>query len=92
MEYPKVFAPNVDGDNNIWKIEGYDKDFYTISEVYIYDRFGKLIYTIDKNSDGWHGDSYSGKSIPNEYWFKTILTDLNGYSIEKTGNFSLIRK
>lgn len=92
LEYPKFFTPNADGENDIWKIEGYDKDFYTISEVYIYDRFGKLIYTIDKNSDGWNGDSDNGKSISNDYWFKTILTDLNGYSIEKTGNFSLIRK
>jgi gliding motility-associated-like protein len=92
LGYPKFFTPNADGENDIWKIEGYDKDFYTISEVYIYDRFGKLIYTIDKNSKGWNGDSYNGKSISNDYWFKTILTDLNGYSIEKTGNFSLIRK
>ncbi|WP_367889211.1 hypothetical protein [Polaribacter filamentus] len=35
-------------------MEGYDKNFNTISEVYIYDRFWKLIYTIDKNSDGWN--------------------------------------
>ncbi len=82
LEYPNFFTLNADGENDIWKIEGYEKDFYTISEVYIYDRFGKLIYTIDKNFDGWNGDSYNGKSISNNYWFKTILTDLNGYSIE----------
>jgi gliding motility-associated-like protein len=92
LAYPKFFTPNEDGDNDIWKIEGYDKDFYTISEVYIYDRFGKLMYTIDKNSEGWNGDSFSQKAPSNDYWFKTILTDINGYSIEKTGNFSLIRK
>ncbi|SDR65638.1 gliding motility-associated C-terminal domain-containing protein [Polaribacter sp. KT25b] len=92
LGYPRFFTPNEDGDNDIWKIEGYNKDFYTVSEVYIYDRFGKLIYTIDKNSDGWNGDSNNGKAPSNDYWFKTILTDINGYSVEKTGNFSLIRK
>jgi gliding motility-associated-like protein len=92
LGYPKFFTPNADGENDIWKIEGYDKDFYTISEVYIYDRFGKLIYIIDKSSEGWNGDSNNGKSTSNDYWFKTMLTDINGYSIEKTGNFSLIRK
>ncbi|PQJ77574.1 hypothetical protein BTO16_11220 [Polaribacter glomeratus] len=92
LGYPKFFTPNADGENDIWKIEGYDKDFYTISEVYIYNRFGKLMYTIDKNSEGWNGDSFSQKAPSNDYWFKTMLTDINGYAIEKTGNFSLIRK
>jgi len=74
------------------RIEGYNKDFYIISEVSIYNRFGKLIYTIDENSEGWDGNSENGKSPSNDYWFKTILTDINGYSVEKIGNFSLIRK
>lgn len=92
LAYPKFFTPNEDGENDIWKIEGYDKDFYTISEVYIYDRFGKLMYVIDKNSEGWNGDFQGKKASTNDYWFKTVLTDINGYSIEKMGNFSLIRK
>lgn len=91
LAYPKFFTPNEDGDNDIWKIEGYDKDFYTISEVYIYNRFGNLMYTIDENSEGWNGNTEGKKAPSNDYWFKTILTDVNGYSIEKTGNFSLIR-
>jgi gliding motility-associated-like protein len=91
LKYPKFFTPNEDGDNDIWIIEGYDKDFYTISEVYIYNRFGNLIYTIDKINEGWNGNSEGKKSPSNDYWFKTILTDVNGYSIEKTGNFSLLR-
>jgi len=92
LGYPKFFTPNDDGDNDIWRIEGYNKDFYIISEVSIYNRFGKLIYTIDENSEGWNGNSENGKSPSNDYWFKTILTDINGYSVEKIGNFSLIRK
>ena len=91
LEYPKFFTPNEDGDNDIWIIEGYDKDFYTISEVYIYNRFGNLIYTIDKTNEGWNGNFEGKKSPSNDYWFKTILTDVNGYSTEKTGNFSLLR-
>jgi gliding motility-associated-like protein len=92
LGYPKFFTPNEDGDNDIWKIKGYNPDFYTISEVYIYNRFGKLIYTIDKNSEGWNGNSENGRLPSNDYWFKAILTTKNGYSVEKTGNFSLIRK
>ena len=92
LMYPKFFTPNEDGDNDVWRISGFDKTFYTVSDIYIYDRFGKLLHTIDSNSDGWSG-TYQNKLLPsNDYWFKTILTDINGYSVEKTGHFSLIRK
>lgn len=92
LMYPKFFTPNEDGKNDIWRISGFDKTFYTVSDIYIYDRFGKLLHTIDSNSDGWSG-TYQNKLLPsNDYWFKTILTDINGYSVEKTGHFSLIRK
>ncbi len=90
LSYPKFFTPNDDGKNDLWKIQGYDKDFYTVSDIYIYNRFGVLIYKIDANSEGWDG-RYQGKKLSsNSYWFKTILTDINGLSVEKKGSFSLI--
>ena len=91
LAYPKFFTPNEDGENDIWKLDGYDTNFYTISDIYIYDRFGNVIYIIDKNVEGWNGNSKNGKSPSNDYWFKATLTDINGYAIQKTGNFSLIR-
>ena len=64
---------------------------FTVSDIYIYNRFGILLYKIDAISIGWDG-TYKGKKLPsNSYWFKTILTDINGYSVEKKGSFSLIR-
>ena len=57
-----------------------------------FDRFGKLLYNLEQNEQGWNG-YYNGKlQPPNDYWFRASLTDSNGLSIEKTGNFSLIRK
>ena len=90
--YPKFFTPNGDGENDVWKLEGYDKNFYTISNIYIYNRFGKLIHTIDNNSEGWNGNYQSSRLPSNDYWFRVILSDINGFSEEKIGNFSLIRK
>lgn len=92
LSYPKFFTPNGDGENDLWQLEGYDKNFYTISNIYIYDRFGKLIYTIDKDSEGWDGNYQSSKLPSNSYWFRVTLYDINGFSKEKRGNFSLIRK
>lgn len=91
LAYPKFFTPNGDGENDLWTISGFDTSFYTISKISIFDRFGKLIYQIEPNSQGWNGD-YQGKKLPsNSYWFRVLLTDINGNTIEKSGNFSLIR-
>lgn len=92
LEYPRFFTPNDDGKNDYWFINGYDKDLYTLSEVYIYNRFGVLLHKIDPSSLGWNG-TYEGKKLPsNTYWFKSILIDNNGLSVEKIGKFSLLRK
>ncbi|QNM87107.1 T9SS type B sorting domain-containing protein [Polaribacter pectinis] len=91
LEYPKFFTPNNDGKNDMWNIKGYNKDQYTVTDIYIYNRFGVLIYKIDAGSSGWNG-TYNGKKLPpNSYWFQTILTDKNGLSVEKKGSISLIR-
>lgn len=92
LAYPKFFTPNNDGENDVWKITGFDKNFYNISNIYIYNRFGKLIYTIKEDDEGWNGN-YQNKKLPaNSYWFSVTLTDINGFLIQKKGNFSLIRK
>jgi gliding motility-associated-like protein len=92
LVYPKFFTPNGDGTNDVWKIDGFNKNFYTIANIYIYNRFGTLLFIIDQQNEGWNG-TYQGKILPSSsYWFKTILTDINGVSIEKIGSFSLLRK
>lgn len=91
LAYPKFFSPNGDNQNDVWQISGFDETFYTLSTVFIYDRFGVLLYKMD-NNEGWNGIT-NGKPAPsNNYWFKVTLSDINNLSIEKTGNFSLIRK
>ena len=91
LAYPKFFTPNGDGENDFWTINGFDATFYVMTKITIFDRFGKLIYQIEPNSQGWNGD-YQGKKLPsNSYWFRVLLTDINGNTIEKSGSFSLIR-
>ena len=91
LNYPKFFSPNGDGENDIWQLEGFDSSFYTTSNVYIYNRFGNLIYSKSQNSVGWDG-TFGGKQMPETtYWVRVILTDINGSSVEKFGKISLIR-
>jgi gliding motility-associated-like protein len=92
LAYPKFFTPNNDGQNDFWKIAGFDKTFYITSDILIYNRFGILLFRFNENSEGWNG-TYQGKILPStSYWFKVTLTDINGFSVEKTGSFSLMRK
>jgi gliding motility-associated-like protein len=85
--YRKYFTPNGDGINETWKILGIRSDFNANSNVYIFDRFGKLIKELDPLTDGWDG-TYLGKPMPaTDYWFRTYLED----GREFKGHFSLIR-
>ena len=92
LSYPSFFTPNEDGQNDVWQILGFNSDFYTNYTILIFDRFGKLLHKINNNEQGWNGN-YNGKLLPSgDYWFKVSYTDINDLSLEKTGNFSLIRK
>ena len=91
LGYPDFFTPNGDNENDSWMIKGYDESLYRSSNVYIYNRFGNLVFKMTENSQGWDGN-YGGKKLPEStYWFRAVLVDINGYAIEKTGKFSLIR-
>ena len=85
--YKKYFTPNNDGVNDKWKILGIRIDFNNASEIYIFDRYGKLLKQLDPITDGWDG-TYLGKPMPaTDYWFRVYLDD----GREFKGHFSLIR-
>jgi gliding motility-associated-like protein len=68
LNYPKFFTPNNDGFNDLWRIK-----FSRVEPnltVFILDRYGKLITTLESNSPGWDG-TYNGEQLPsNDYWFE----------------------
>ena len=86
--YKKYFTPNNDGTNDTWKILGIRSDFNADSNIYIFDRYGKLLKQLDPLSKGWDG-TYLGKPMPaTDYWFRVYLSE-DGREFK--GNFSLIR-
>lgn len=92
LGYPKFFTPNNDGHNDSWQILGVNKSLYSSSEVYIYDRFGKILAKINSLEQGWNGE-YNGIILPaDDYWFSSILTDKNGIQKIRKGHFSIIRR
>lgn len=90
--FKKYFTPNGDGENDFWNINGLDASNFKSVNVQIFDRFGKIIFSImDFNSLGWDGN-YNGKPlIENNYWYKATIIDNDDNIIQKSGNFSLLR-
>ena len=85
--FPKYFTPNNDGYNDTWNIKGTSEQFQPNSNVYVYNRFGKLLKQFSPLSGGWDG-TFNGKQLPNDdYWFKVTLQDGRVF----TGHFSLKR-
>ena len=82
---PNFFTPNNDGYNDTWQVSGIS--FQPASNVYVFDRFGKLIAILDPLGPGWDG-YYKGNPLPStDYWYKVELED--GRILK--GHFSLIR-
>ena len=85
--YYKYFSPNNDGINDTWQVLGLKTTFNSLSNVYIYDRYGRFLAQISGPDEAWDG-SYKGQPLPaDDYWFRLELEDGRIY----TGHFSLMR-
>ncbi len=73
--FPNFFTPNNDGYNDTWQVYGINTPSQSNSEIYIFDRYGKLLKQLTYNSLGWDG-TYNGNQMPtSDYWFYIKLGD-----------------
>lgn len=73
--FPKFFTPNGDGFNDRWHVTGINSATKLKSDVYIFDRFGKLLTQLNPIGPGWDG-SYNGTLLAeSDYWFYVKLPD-----------------
>ena len=85
LNYRKFFTPNGDSDNEFWQISGslFEPDL----QIYIYNRYGKLLTVFSGGHSGWDG-TYNGENMPtSDYWF--VVERGNGKTY--TGHFTLKR-
>jgi len=90
IDYPHFFTPNGDGINDTWAIIG--QEGIPISQIYIFNRFGKLLTQLDPDGEGWDG-TYNGSQVPaSDYWFKIIYIEgADSTQKEYKAHFSLKR-
>lgn len=85
MYIPTAFTPNSDGNNDTWEIRGAGN--FPECEVYIFNRWGSVIYYSKGYSQPWDG-TYKGDRVePGSYTFR-IETHLN--SIRYLGTITVL--
>lgn len=81
---PKFFTPNNDGSHDTFSLLGID--CFASSEVYIYNRYGKLLFSAYNSPAHWNG-TMNGKALPtSDYWYLIIIEGQ-----EFRGHFTLKR-
>jgi gliding motility-associated-like protein len=84
MEY---FTPNGDGINDVWGFKGNFNNRQPLANVYIFDRYGKLLKSFVGLEKSWDG-TFNNKPMPSQdYWYKIELPEGRILS----GNFTLKR-
>ncbi len=80
----KFITPNGDGDNDFFSLN--IAQYFTTSEVYIFNRYGKLVFSAINRNVFWDG-TFNNEDLPtSDYWYRIVLDGK-----ETTGHFSLKR-
>ena len=87
---PNAFTPNGDGMNDVWLpiMSNYGDDFY---ELYIYNRWGQLLFKSNDPNVGWDGTFNGNKLEGGVYVYAVGYHNLMGKLIKREGTITLIR-
>ena len=80
----KFFTPNNDGINDTFDLKGIES--YNSSEVYIYDRFGKVLKSAINSTFSWDGFHNDNPLPSSDYWYVIIIE-----GERRSGHFTLKR-
>ncbi len=83
----EIITPNGDGRNDTWQLR--NAWLYPDAEIFVYTRWGKLVYHSRNATDEWDG-TFNGKVLPNDSYHYVI--HLNDGSEPRTGIISIISK
>lgn len=65
-----VITPNGDGKNDKWVIATIEK--YPDNELFIYNRWGQIVYTTTKYRNDWAGTNQDGEELPTAAYYYII--------------------
>lgn len=86
---PNTFTPNGDGINDIFKV--YTAEPIGSGELWIFDRWGELLYETTNITNGWDG-TYKGKPMSmGVYVYRYNITLIDGKNLVGKGDITLLR-
>jgi len=86
--FPNSFTPNGDNDNETFGVYGINIDNF---KMYVFNRWGQLIFTANDVSDRWDG-FYKGNLCQNDvYVYKAFYKDKRGKEHNIIGKIALIK-
>jgi gliding motility-associated-like protein len=87
IEIPTIITPNNDGFNDTWQIKNID--LFPKAEVFVYTRWGKLVFhSKNLSANPWNG-TFEGTLLPTDSYHYVL--HLNDGSKPRSGVISIIR-
>jgi len=86
FEYPNVFSPNGDNQNDVWKPLLADGE-----RIYIYDRWGIKVYELSAGNQGWDGRTTAGEACTDGVYYFVLEDKDKKSSTTKKGFIQLVR-
>lgn len=88
IHVPNVFTPNGDDSNDHFII---DTEYAAAMELIILNRWGNVVFESKEVDGKWDGKINGNDAADGVYFYKYIVTGLNGDVLEGHGNVTLIR-
>lgn len=90
---PNAFSPNNDGLNDFFEAYFYNKSGYTIQSFRVHDRWGKLVYIVQRGKKvSWDGNYNNGKpAVPGVYFWYIDVEFIDGTKSIYKGDVTLLR-
>lgn len=86
---PNVFTPNNDGINDFF--HPVKENGITINQIYIFNRWGNLIYNVNSPQISWDGNVGNEKASDGVYYWIVEYQNSKGTKSSKSGFLQLLR-
>ena len=73
LSIPNGFSPNGDGTNDAFVINGIEN--LGKAELYIYNRWGQLIFESADYHNEWNGKNLQGEELPDDTYYYELKLD-----------------
>ena len=94
--FPNIFSPNNDGINDFFAPNGNTEQIESISEFYVFDRWGNRVYAINDlnvgdTSSGWDGNIQGKSAVQGVYAYMARIQFKDGSEELFGGDITLAR-